>query len=152
MKEKHAEVYEILSGEINRPNTWEWKLSLLMNYLQYCDCVVTEKCIEISIRVIPTEIIPAYEHARKILLTATLPDDTIVCRYLGVSEDVLKNIISPSSAADIGERLIIVPQEINPGINNTEIIQLIEKLQNKYKVVALVPSKRSAEVWEDIGG
>ncbi|AEJ19928.1 DEAD/DEAH box helicase family protein [Gracilinema caldarium] len=128
----------------------KWKIPLLKEYLKYTDCVVSSEKIEFSIRVIPTEIISSYAESRKIIVSATLPDDTILSRYLDISEEAISGTITPLSASDLGERLIIVPEEINPQIKKDDIKDMLKVYSEKYKVVVIVPSHYRAEYWSDV--
>lgn len=149
LQNKLREIHTILSKNVEADIDLKWKLSLVSPYLKSCDCVVTDKKIEFSFRVIPTEVIRSYENARKIVVTATLPDDTILRSHLGISEEAIESAITPQSASDLGERLILVPEAINPNISKSDIKSLVVEYSKKYKVVVIVPSKPKSEFWAD---
>jgi hypothetical protein len=148
IKSHSKEILSCLSTPLD--NNATWKLPLFKEYLKYADCVVSSERIEFSLRVSPVNVVNAYKAAKKIIVSATLPDDTVVCRHLGISETSLNSIITPKSASDLGERLIIVPSYINPEIKTIDIKKLLYDYSQKVKVVIIVPSKLKAENWQDI--
>jgi hypothetical protein len=58
--------------------------------------------------------------------------------------------ITPVSAADLGDRMILAPQEINPTLQDDDIRQAVRELADQVNVVVLVPSRRRAGEWEDL--
>jgi hypothetical protein len=149
IQSNHRQIYDILNRNADSDESIKWKFSLVSSYLKFCDCVVTNNKIEFSIRVIPTEVIRSYENAKKIIVTATLPDDTILRSYLNISENAIKTAITPQSASDLGERLIIVPEAVNPQISKDEIKNLIVEYSKLLKVAVIVPSHYRAAYWKD---
>jgi hypothetical protein len=144
------EIINIMSASEQTDSDIKWKLPLVKEYLKYCDCVVADDAIEFSLRVIPTEIISSYVTAKKILVSATLPDDTILTRYLNISQQAINNTITPKTAGDIGERLIIVPEAVNTSITKDVIKNMVREYLPNYKIVVIVPSNYRADYWRDI--
>ena len=98
----------------------------------------------------PTNMITSLEAARRRLyLTATLADDSVLVTHFGVSDNAAQDPITPNSAADIGDRLILSPRELNPLISDEHVRDLVSVLSEKYNVVVLVPSYRRADFWEE---
>ena len=58
----------------------------------------------------------------------------------------IEKAIAPASASDIGDRMILVPQELDPTITNEHIRGLAVETAAKYNVVVIVPSNRRARV------
>lgn len=148
--QKHTKDITTILADYLYEDNLEWKLDLIKDKLQYCDVVVSSEKIEFSFRVIPIDIINCYPRSKKIIISATLPDDTILKRYLDISEDAIDKTITPNSASDLGERLIIVPEEINPKIEKNEIKTLLMEYAKTVKVVVIVPSSYRANYWKDI--
>lgn len=150
-QEHQNEVYEIIRENLIDGEPLSFRLPLLKDHFQFCDCIVTNAKIEISIKSIPISKISSFEHAtRRIFMTATLADDSVLSSELGVYPDDVPNVISPDKANDIGDRLIIMPQVMNRNITNGEIKQQLLNFSNSCNVVIIVPSKKRAEYWSDI--
>lgn len=150
LHKKDAELYKILQSA-KEENAIKFHLPLLKDYIRLCDCVVTTEKIEISIRVSPIEVFNSYANCkRKIIMSATLPDDSTLLTHLGISLEDINNSISPLSASDIGERLILVPQELDNKIKKDDIKQKVYELSKSINVVVIVPSFWRAQFWEDI--
>lgn len=150
-QEHQNEVYEIIRENLIDGEPLSFRLPLLKDHFQFCDCIVTNAKIEISIKSIPISKISSFEHAtRRIFMTATLADDSVLSSELGLYPEDIPNIISPDKANDIGDRLIIMPQVMNRNITNDEIKQQLLNFSNSCNVVIIVPSKKRAEYWSDI--
>ena len=124
---------------------------LLADDLNLCNCVCSSEKIEISPKSIPINKISSFESAkRRIFMSATLGDDSPFISHFDVSLDPLNSIISPKNADDIGERLILIPEQINEKISDTEIKENILRLSKNYNTVIIVPSEKRSEYWCDI--
>lgn len=150
-QEHQNEVYEIIRENLIDGEPLSFRLPLLKDYFQFCDCIVTNAKIEISIKSIPISKISSFEHAtRRIFMTATLADDSVLSSELGLYPEDIPNIISPDKANDIGDRLIIMPQVMNRNITDDEIKQQLLNFSNSCNVVIIVPSRKRAEYWSDV--
>lgn len=120
---------------------------LLKDVIEFSKCVITDKEIEITPNSIPIDMIKNFNNAkRRIFMSATLSDDTPFLTHFGVNFSKAK-IITPDSANDMGERLILVPQAINSSVDDNELRNEIMKISEKHNVVVIVPSNRIAEEW-----
>lgn len=125
--------------------TWPFVKEILPS----CQAIFSDKSLEIEPLCPPTNNVTSLEQAqRRLYLTATLADDSILVTHFGVSAESAKNPITPSSAADIGDRLILSPLELNPTINETLIHEAVRSLADRHNVVVLVPSERRSKKWE----
>jgi len=165
--------------EVSQPNTialvpfWSWKnhlsevtnillenrdcndlrfsLSLLKEHLTCCRCVISEKEIEVTPHNIPIERIASFEYAkRKIFMTATLVDDSILATHFNLGQEAISNVITPDTAGDIGDRMILIPQEVNPEITDDNLKEIYKALAEKVNVIIIVPSFYRAKYWEDV--
>src|SRR5690606_19760649 len=88
---------------------------LVKESLKLCRCVVGSHAIEVSPHCIPIHVIPSIEGAhRRIFMTATLVDDGVLSTHFAAAPDSLTKSILPESAGDIGDRIVLLPQVINP--------------------------------------
>jgi len=58
--------------------------------------------------------------------------------------------ITPNVANDIGDRMILVPQEIDPEITENDLKAFLKKKSAKYNTVVVVPSEYRAKFWADV--
>ena len=123
---------------------------LLSEIVSHCRCIIGGDRLEIEPACPPTDQIRAFLNAeRRIYMTATLSDDSVLVTHFGVDPSALKNPIVPVSSQFIGERMILMPQEINPDIDIFEIRNLLIELSKKENVVVIVPSSAAADSWQD---
>jgi tetratricopeptide (TPR) repeat protein len=132
-------------------NSLKFTLPLLKDNLEFCRCVINNKEIEITPHVIPIDIINSLEYAqRRIFMTATLVDDSILSTHFGLNTDEISNVITPDIAGDIGDRMILIPQSINSNIADDELKGYYKSLSEKVNVVIIVPSSYRLKYWEDV--
>lgn len=131
---------------------FEWEWPLVKEDLSQCRCFFTPQRIEISYRCLPIGMIPAFETAkRRIYMTATLSDDSILVTNFGADASTVSKPITPRSASDLGERMILVPQQLNTNLNDEEVKAYIaEHFKPHMNVVVIVPSSKRAAYWADV--
>lgn len=128
-----------------------FNLPLMRDNWKTANCVISSRGIEITLKGTPIDKISSFEKAeRRIFMSATLADDNIFVYSIGLKEDDFSNIITPEKSNDIGERLIIFPQYLNPRITDEEIKKEIAKLSQQYNVVVIVPSFARVDFWKDL--
>ena len=110
--------------------------------------VVTQSAITIAPPCPPTDYATSFANAeRRVYLSATLADDSVLVSDFGAQADNVGRPITPLTAGDIGERMILAPQEINPSVSADDIRAEVVKLAAEYNTVVIVPSNPSAERW-----
>jgi hypothetical protein len=128
----------------------QFNFPLLSDVLPLCQCVIGGGELEISPRCLPIDVIPSFGKARRrIYMTATLADDGILITHFNAGADAVSDPIRPKGAGDIGDRLILAPQEITPTITKEEVKKLLVDIGRKKNVVVIVPSFRAADFWKD---
>ncbi|MYA86822.1 MAG: DEAD/DEAH box helicase [Acidimicrobiaceae bacterium] len=150
--ERQSNVIELLQSlhmdEANSSLMFSWPF--LKDILPACQAIFSSESFEIHPLCPPTNSIVSLERAdRRLYLTATLPDDSVLVTHFGVSAQSAVKPISPSSAADIGDRLILSVRELDGRIADETVREIVASLAKKYNVVVLVPSYRRARVWSD---
>ena len=83
-------------------------------------------------------------------MTATLADDSILATHFGVGNQYLNDPITPDTAGDVGDRLIMLPQGLNTEMYDDDIKKLCHDISKTHNVVVIVPSKFRADYWSDI--
>jgi hypothetical protein len=95
-----------------------------------------------------TRITSFAEAQRRIFLTATLANDSVLVTDFDANPELVRNPIQPLTAGDIGERLILAPEEINPAITSDEVREAVKKLAKRYNVLVIVPSNTAMDRWD----
>lgn len=149
-KDKIKKVNEILHP-FKRDDYLKWPWPLINNELPFCQAIFGGGYLEIAPRYLPIDNIPAFTEAyRRIYMTATLADDGILVSHFQADPDEISNPIRPKSGGDIGDRMILAPQEINPLITVDEIKKLVSEKSEVINVSVIVPSNDRAKYWEDV--
>ncbi|MBM9838701.1 DEAD/DEAH box helicase [Rhodococcus hoagii] len=120
--------------------------------LHLAGVVVTDREISITPYCAPVRHITGFfEAKRRVYLTATLADDSVLVSEFGADPSSVKRAITPGTAGDIGERMILAPQELNPALDLGDVRRQIADLAGKYNVVVIAPSDRAAHLWGELG-
>jgi hypothetical protein len=129
----------------------KFTLPFVIDMLPICQAVFTSQVFEIKPPLPPVGLIESFASAqRRIYLTATLADDSVLITHFDAIPAAAENPITPLSAADLGDRMILAPQEINPDLQDAEIRHAVRRLADDVNVVVLVPSRRRADDWGDL--
>jgi hypothetical protein len=127
---------------------FQWTWPLIADLLPWCQAIVSAEAIEVVPLCPPIEKIPSFAEAnRRIYLTATLADDSVLVTNFNADPTGVGSSIVPESAADLGDRLVLAPQELNPAIDHAQVRSMVHGLATAHNVVVLVPSHRQARVW-----
>jgi hypothetical protein len=125
---------------------WGWPL--ISGVLPVCRCIFTASEVQIKPPCPPVSQIPSFVQAkRRLYLTATLADDSVLVTHFGADPDCISTPITPGAADDIGDRMILAPQEVRPDWSDENLRDYVTELARKYNVVVIVPSARRAEFW-----
>lgn len=131
--------------------TFEWAWPLIGDILPLCQAIVTAEEIEIVPPCPPIGKLPSFSEAqRRIYLTATLSDESVLVTHFDADPASVAKAIVPESAADLGDRLILSPQHLNTDINDEAFRDLVSKVAESHNVVVLAPSYRIAAFWEPV--
>ncbi len=123
---------------------------LLKGLLRQCRCVVGGQYLEIEPYFPATDLIQPFRRAkRRIYMTATLADDSVIVTHFGANPNTFAKPIVPLSSQSMGERMILMPQELNTDLTTTDVRELLTDLATKVNVVVIVPSKLAARDWRD---
>src|SRR6478752_2186816 len=146
-QERQADVLAILRP-YRADNTLKWTWPLVADLLPLCQAVASADAIEIEPPCPPIEKIPSFAEAeRRIYLTATLADDSVLITHFDANPDSIASSIVPESAADLGDRLVLAPQDLNRSILDDEIRDFARGFSETRNVVVLVPSWAKASQW-----
>jgi hypothetical protein len=124
---------------------------LLKEDLQLCRCFFNARTVEIAPPCLPVDVVPSFAHARRrIYMTATLSDDAILVTDFGADPQAVSRPVTPKTASDLGDRMILVPQRINTGIKDEDIKAFVDSIRSGLNAVVIVPSGERAKFWADI--
>ncbi|WP_321920438.1 DEAD/DEAH box helicase [Paraburkholderia tropica] len=129
----------------------EWNWPLLSECIPLCSCVFGGGRVEIAPHFVPIDRIPAFATAqRRIYMTATLADDTILVSHFQANASEVSEPIRPKGGGDIGDRMILAPQEINPAYTAEELKAFVSDIAKERNAVVIVPSTQRAGFWADV--
>jgi len=121
--------------------------NLIKDNIDLCRCVIGGGQVEISPYIIPINVISSFNNAsRRIFMSATLCNDNILSTHLDIDIDSV-SVITPEYANDIGDRMIVVPQIINPDITEDKIREYLSRKSSEVNIVAIVPSHHRSRLW-----
>jgi hypothetical protein len=145
--DKQREVVEILHPH-REETDFGFAWPLLAESLPLCRAAVSAAAIEIAPPCIPIDVVPSFTRARRrIYLTATLADDGILVTHFGAEAQSIRKPITPKKADDLGDRLILMPQDAFPGTTDETVRDYVARRAQDVNVVVIVPSARRARFW-----
>ncbi len=147
----NAHLSEILHAlhEHRSDDELQFTYPLLKELLRQCRCVVGGQYLEIEPYFPATDLVQSFRRAkRRIYMTATLSDDSVIVTHFGANPNHLTKPIIPSSSQSIGERMILMPQELNSDLTIPEMQTLLAEFAKTVNVVVIVPSTLAAESWK----
>lgn len=104
--------------------------------------------------------IPAFHQAkRRVYLTATPADDNVLVTDLDADPAKLRHPVTPGSASDLGDHMILAPVGLNPDLDDEAVRVMARQFADgdrdgdgvaeaePVNVVVLVPSTKAAAAW-----
>lgn len=148
--DKQNKVLAALHAE-RKSDELKFNYPLLKDHLSLCNCVFGGGEVEITSRCLPIDRIPSFTSAsRRIFMGATFGDDSILVTHFDAKPESVQKPVVPTSSGDIGDRMILVPQELNPNFTDPELKNYFKFCSKHVNVVVLVPSYQRAEYWSDV--
>lgn len=146
--EHFDEILEALHENRN-DNELQFTFPLLKEILPQCRCVIGGQHLEIEPYFPATDLIQSFRRAkRRIYMTATLADDSVISTHFGAAPNEIAKPIVPTSSQSMGERMILMPQELNADLSVADVRALLVDLAKKVNVVVIVPSTIAAKDWK----
>lgn len=129
-------------------NEFDYGVDSIRDSLALCRIVFTPLALTIVPPVPPVGRVHSFAEAqRRVFLTATLANDSALITDFDADPALVSEPIQPLTAGDIGERMILAPQEINSTITEDNVRAEIAKLSEEYNTLVIVPSERAVEKW-----
>ena len=114
-------------------------------------CAFGGGTVEVAPRCLPIDAIPSFAQAeRRVFMTATLADDGVLVTHFNVDPEAVRRTVTPSTSSDVGDRLILLPQALNPKLTDDDVRGLAKRLSERYNVVVIVPSGYRAQYWSGV--
>jgi hypothetical protein len=133
----------------DEPLLFTWPL--VRDVLSISQAVFTTSALEVRPPFPPVDRVGSFAQARRrIYLTATLADDSVLVTNFDADPSSVDRPITPVTAADLGDRMILAPQEINATIGEEAIREALRRFADDVNVVVLVPSHRRAAEWVEV--
>ena len=153
-QKKEHDVLQVLHEhkdcEYKGKNELQFSYPLLGNVIGQCRCFIGSEAIEIEPPCLPVDMVRAFSVSkRRIYMTATLSDDTVLVTHFGADPAGLGDPIVPSSSQSLGDRMVLIPQELNPNLTFEDVKDVLVRLKKKTNVVVIVPSRAAAGRWEE---
>lgn len=143
----HADVLGALHGFAGTQEfVFVWPY--LRRILNLCRCVISGDRAEISPEVLPTDQVRGFALAKhRLFMSATLADDSLLTRELGVAPSATTQPILPPSDRGLGERMILAPSLVDPDLDRGYVMDLCAELAKQHNVVVLTSSGALAADW-----
>ncbi|MHC6054990.1 DEAD/DEAH box helicase [Ralstonia solanacearum] len=124
----------------------------LRENLRLCRCIVSNEVAEIAPEIPPIQAVRAFAKAKhRLFMSATLADDAVLVRELGVAPQAATAPICPSSDRGLGERMVIAPSLVDHQLDREFVVRLASDLARSYNVVVLTSSEQQAGDWTTVG-
>ena len=130
-------------------NNADFGFDSIRDVLGICRIVFTRNAVTVVAPCPPTNRVHSFVDAkRRVFLTATLANDSSLVTDFDADPAFVSVPIQPLTAGDIGERMILAPEEINPGIFAEDIRKAVATLSADYNVLVIVASGPGMQRWD----
>lgn len=145
------EILGILNKHCN-DKALQFKAPFVTSSLDSHDIVFTGNFMAICPAFLNVNCISAFKHAkRRVYTTATFADESVLVTDFGIDLDYSKNVIHPKKAGDIGDRMILTPNETfkdaSEPVTKTFIFDLVNKLKERINILIIASSDLKAQEW-----
>jgi len=134
---------------------FRFSLPLVRNHFEVSHALISRDAFTITPLLPPVDLVPSFANCeRRVFMSATLSDDGLLVRTFGASVESISEPITTRSVAGLGERMILAPTL--SGLSRESAVAAARGLarhvrEQKKGAVVLVPSRKHAEAWEDVG-
>lgn len=127
---------------------------LIRDIIASCNCYITSDRIEIKPYLSPIDLFGSFSRAKhRIMMSATTNNDAFFIKSLGVKPETVRNPIIFKDEKWSGEKLILIPYQIDEQLTRTKIVNWLAQKREGRKIgmVVLTPSFKDAEFWAKCG-
>ncbi len=148
-RDKHEQVIALLH-ECRNDEAVQFNWPLIKHTIKDSKAVFARGQLEISPNFLPVHMIPSFSSAqRRIYMTATLADDSILVTHFAADPATVANPIFPMNGGVIGDRMILMPEYFNPEISDSSIKNFVKRKSSEYNCCVIVPSNERAKFWKE---
>lgn len=149
---KYDEVTRIISKykDTDEDTSVKFTWPLIKDILKYCTCVVSGKGLEIYPEIAILERYGSYHNAsHRIFMSATVSDDSLFVKDLGVDKVAVLNPLSLDNEKWNGEKMILIPQRIDPSLKVEDLRHFFTSInpKTKFGMAVLTPSFPRSNKW-----
>ncbi|HDR9008679.1 DEAD/DEAH box helicase [Burkholderia vietnamiensis] len=124
----------------------------LRENLRLCRCILSNEVAEVAPEMPPVQNVRAFAKAKhRLFMSATLADDAVLVRELGVSQPAANSPICPTTDRGLGERMVIAPSLVDHQLDRGFVVRLAAELARTNNVVVLTSSEQQASDWVAVG-
>jgi len=129
----------------------KFRWPLVRVQLDLCDVAFTPKEVEVRLPYPDLSVVPSFVNTkRRVFMTATLAGDAVLVTQMGVAESCVTAPITPASASDLGDRIILTPMETSRLVSHNDVKASAVRWAQTHNVVVIVPSAPKANVWSHV--
>lgn len=129
----------------------KFKWPLIADQLRICDVAFGPSKVQIRLPHPDLAAVASFTNAkRRVYMTATLADDSVLTTSLGVAARCVTEPVTPGSASDLGDRLILTPTATTAAITASDVRKQAATWAEQHNVVVIVPSRHRAKAWEEV--
>jgi len=149
----HAAAHILTQHAANNAAAPEVKFNwpLIADQLRICDVAFAPNKMHMRLPHPDLAAVASFVKAkRRVYMTATLADDSVLTTSLGVAARCVTEPVTPDSASDLGDRLILTPTATSTAITASDVRKQASAWAQTYNVVVIVPSRHRAKAWEEV--
>ena len=151
IKSKLSELESILL-EYREDDNFKFTWGFIKDIIRWSRISIAGNCIEIIPEILPISKVEAFTNAsHRLFLSATLSDDSLLAKELGVESISVQNPIIPASDRGLGERLIIAPSLSDPDLDKEWVMSYCQEIASTTNIVVLSSSEQAANQWLEYG-
>lgn len=139
----------------DKANFYQFVWSFLRDNFDYCHCLISKDAFVITPIFPLVDLIPTFvDCRRRIFMSATISDDSVLVRTFDANPDSVAKPITSNSLAGVSERMVLAA-ELMP-FSSDDVPQILKELakeiadQQKVGTVILVPSNAAAKQWDKV--
>ena len=126
---------------------------LIKDDIEFFDCIISAKSIEIYPERTPIEKFESYcWAAQRIFMSATSASDELLINGFGIGVNAIEHPLVNPDEKWSGEKMVIIPNIISEKLDRSRIVQLFGTSKSiGYGICAIVPSNFKTKDWEAYG-
>jgi hypothetical protein len=136
-------------SELGGKDPYFFSWPLIKEQLALCDAAFAPTELQLQLPHPYLQAIPSFVEAeRRIYMTATLADDSVLVADFGADPAKVISPITPDSASDLGDRMILTPLETSRLVSGNDVKDMAREFAKTHNVVVIAPSKYRANEWK----